>query len=105
MNSIATAAFVMFFTSWTSNAIAEQQQSQSNSGTVQFSGSIVESECTHEIQQKQVQLSCERNGQAKVSTVSLKGTAVQSLPYNIGTTQIHWIDQQHKTGILIVDYR
>lgn len=105
MNIIATAAVVIFFASWTSNAMAEQGQSQVSSGIIQFSGSIVASECTHEIQQKQFTVSCERDGQARSSTVSFKSSAIQPLPYNVGTSQIHWLDQQHKTGILIVDYR
>ncbi|WP_421506650.1 hypothetical protein [Erwinia rhapontici] len=104
MNNIATAAVVIFFASWTSNVMAEQRQAQGSSGIIQFSGRIVESECTHKIQQKQVQVSCERNGQARSSHVSLKSTAQQSLPYNLGTSQIRWLDQQHKLGILMVDY-
>lgn len=105
MNIIATTAVVMFFASWTGNVMAEQRQLQNASGIIQFSGRIVESECTHEFQQKQLQISCERNGQAKFIHVSLKGSAMQSLPYNIGTSQIQWLDPQHKTGILLVDYR
>lgn len=105
MNIIATTAVVMFFASWTSNVVADQPQLPGSSGVIQFSGRIVESECTHKIQQKQVQVSCERNGQARFSHMSLKSTAPQSLPYNLGTSQIRWLDQQHKTGILLVDYR
>lgn len=104
MNIIATTAIVIFFASWTSNVMAEPHQAQSTSGIIQFSGRIVESECTHKIQQQQVQVSCERNGQKKFSHVSFKSTTLQSLPYNLGTSQIRWLDQQHKLGILMVDY-
>ena len=101
MNIIATTAIVIFFASWTSNVMAEPQNT---SGIIQFSGRIVESECTHKIQQQQVQVSCERNGQAKFSHVSFKSNELQPLPYNLGTSQIRWLDQQHKLGIFMVDY-
>lgn len=105
MNIFAMAAVVMFFASWTGSVMAEQRQPQVGSGIIHFSGMIVESQCTHEVQQKQIQVSCERNGQARFSNVSFKNAAIQPLPYNVGTSQIHWLDEQHKMGILTVDYR
>lgn len=43
MHSILAAAAVMLFASWTSNALAGNSQEAANSGTILFTGSIVES--------------------------------------------------------------
>ncbi|MFK8258163.1 type 1 fimbrial protein [Erwinia sp. AnSW2-5] len=105
MNSIVAATAVILFASWTSNVLAEQKHSERSSGIIHFSGGIVESECTHDIQQQKVVISCERNGQEKSRTLSLNNTDLQSLPHNVGTSQISWLDRQKRLGILTVDYR
>lgn len=104
MNSIATATVVMLFASWTSNVVAGQSQSGNISGTVEFYGSIVEPPCTPEIYPYQLKVSCERNGHSRITTVALNNATAQPLPYNLGRSQVRWLDRQHRLGILTLTY-
>ncbi|WP_338494434.1 hypothetical protein [Erwinia aphidicola] len=53
----------------------------------------------------QVNVSCQRNGKTKASTLALNSTTAQQLPYNIGSSKIHWIDAQRRVGIVTVEYQ
>lgn len=105
MNSIHAAVAVMLFASWTSNSLAGNSQETANSGTILFTGSIVEFPCESEINQRSVQVSCLRNGQTQVTTLALNTRASKPMPYNIGHSQLHWLDAEHRLGILTMEYR
>lgn len=105
MHSIIAAAAVMLFASWTSNALAGNSQEAANSGTILFTGSIVESPCQSEINQRSVQVACLRDGQTQAITLALNTRASQPMPYNIGHSQLQWLDAEHRLGILTMEYR
>ena len=104
MNSIATASVVMLFASWTSNVLAEENQSAGSSGRIQFSGEIVESPCTPEFKKQKLQISCSRNGATSATRQRLNTPDSQPLPYNLGSSQFRWVDVKQKLGILTVEY-
>ena len=105
MKSILSAAAVVLFASWTSRVMAGNSQSTSGTGVINFQGSIVESLCDSDVNKTQVNVSCQRNGKTKVSTLALNSTTAQQLPYNIGSSKIHWIDAQRRVGIVTVEYQ
>lgn len=104
MHSIAATLVVFLCASWTSNVVAGQGQSESGSGIIHFSGSLVEDPCTSQVQQQQLKVLCQRNGQTNTSTQGLDITKSQSLPFNLGTSQFHWVDRKQMLGVVAITY-
>ncbi|WP_199257273.1 type 1 fimbrial protein [Pantoea sp. BAV 3049] len=99
MNGIKVAMIVMLFTSWTSST----QAADSSSGIIEFRGAIVEPGCDMELQQNQITSSCYRDGKTRTTVSSLKGKR-EFIPTNVGKSDIRWLDQHQKQGIMTVSY-
>lgn len=105
MKSILAASAIMLFASWTSIALAGNSQTGSDSGTITFVGAVVESLCDTTIQQKRVDVSCNKAGLANIKTLALENTAWQKLPNSVGNVRISWLDSQHRRGTVTIHYQ
>ncbi|WP_312241802.1 hypothetical protein [Pantoea sp.] len=79
--------------------------SAAESGTVTFSGQIVEDICDGSVAGDTPQISCYRDGKWKSQPLSMNTKTEGHLPYNIGKTQLQWIDKAKKIGIMTISYR
>lgn len=79
---------------------------QASSGVIHFQGAIVEEGCYLSPQEQSVKFSCSQNGQPVVQTVSYNKLN-NFVPHSdaIETTQIRYLDAQHKLAIVEVTYR
>ncbi|TQI81308.1 hypothetical protein FHU10_3783 [Serratia fonticola] len=76
-------------------------------GVIHFFGTIVEGPCLVNVSNTTANTECYRNGKNYTGTQNLAnfGANNRELPMNIGTTEMKWLDQQHKLAILTVNYR
>lgn len=76
-------------------------------GVIHFVGAIVEEPCLINVGNSTTNTQCYRNGHNYTSSQTLANVDGRSkeLPLNIGTTEMKWIDQQHKLAIMTVAYR
>lgn len=76
-------------------------------GVINFVGAIVEGPCLVNVSNTTANTECYRNGQNYTGTQRLVSSDASSkeLPLNIGTTEMRWVDQQHKLAIMTVVYR
>lgn len=76
-------------------------------GIIRFEGMIVEDGCDFSNQGQKLQSSCYRNGEALTSQYSMVETSAspRSLPGNLGTTQVRWLDNTRRLGIVTVNYK
>lgn len=77
-----------------------------STGIIRFQGMIVEDGCEVVNQGQNLQSSCYRNGKTLTASHSVASTAAspKSLPQNLGTTHMRWLDDSRKAGILTVSY-
>lgn len=89
--------------SWMAAGVA----SAASGGVINFYGSIVEGPCAVEVVDSMAQTQCYRDGQNYTSKHQLasleKGS--KELPMNLGKSEIKWLDQQKKLGIMMLEYR
>lgn len=76
-------------------------------GVIHFYGSIVEGPCTVEVVDSAAKTQCYRDGQNYTSKHQLATleSGSKELPMNIGKSEIKWLDQQKKLGIMTLEYR
>lgn len=82
-------------------------QAGTTGGVIHFVGAIVEGPCLVNVVNSTANTQCYRNGQNYTGTQALASYDASSkeLPLNIGTTEMRWVDQQHKLAIMTVVYR
>lgn len=76
-------------------------------GVIHFYGAIVEGPCTVEVADSTAQTQCYRDGQDYTSKHQLASleSGSKELPMHLGKSEIKWLDQQKKLGIMTVEYR
>lgn len=101
MNCKQAALAAMLFASWMSNALAADPSA--NSGTIYFRGALVTTSCALSSEQNQVNASCYRNGQYQLSRLSLSQR--QTGVPEFARTEVRWLDDAHRQGIVTLTYR
>ncbi|MBP2167558.1 type 1 fimbria pilin [Erwinia toletana] len=95
----------MLFASWTSSVIAGSGTASASSGTIRFSGAIVDGGCVISPGvNNQLKTICHQNGRIAISITELNLTQQQKLPLSQGTSQFAWIDRSKALGMLTVNY-
>ncbi|WP_308737532.1 type 1 fimbrial protein [Serratia fonticola] len=76
------------------------------SGVIHFYGAIVEGPCTVKVVDSTAQTQCYRDGQNYTSKHRLASlqSGSKALPMNLGKSEIKWLDQQKKLGIMTLEY-
>lgn len=89
--------------SWMAAGLA----SAATGGVINFYGSIVEGPCAVEVVDSTAQTQCYRDGQNYTSKHQLASleSGSKELPMNLGKSEIKWLDQQKKLGIMTLEYR
>ncbi|WON75576.1 type 1 fimbrial protein [Serratia sp. UGAL515B_01] len=102
MNSLRLFLIAGALFSWTAAS-----QAGTTSGTITFVGGIVESPCVVSVVNSTANTECYRNGKNHTASqpIASYNSNSKELPQNVGTTEIKWLDQQKKTGIMTVAYR
>lgn len=82
-------------------------QAGTTGGVINFVGAIVEGPCLVDVVNSTANTQCYRNGQNYTGTQNLGSYDARSkeLPLNIGTTEMKWVNQEHKLAIMTVVYR
>lgn len=97
MNGNKSAVVVMLFTSWTNSTLA----ADTPSGRIEIQGTLTESICNINQQQKQFTVSCSRDGNVQ-NIVSTLGSSI--IPANMGRSDVLWLDEQQQQGVITVSY-
>ncbi|WP_025120608.1 MULTISPECIES: type 1 fimbrial protein [unclassified Serratia (in: enterobacteria)] len=76
-------------------------------GVINFYGSIVEGPCSVEVADSTAKTQCYRDGKNYTSQHSLANWdgSSKELPRKLGKSEIKWLDEQKKLGILTLEYR
>lgn len=79
----------------------------STGGVIHFYGSIVEGPCVVKVADSTAQTQCYRGGQNYTSKHQLESleSGRKELPMNLGKSELKWLDQQKKLGIMTLEYR
>jgi hypothetical protein len=96
---------IMF--SWiVSFAASSMQSTLSVSGTITFSGAIVDSPCDTAVVDQTITTSCYRNGErlTQRQTLSPNMSLTSLLPGNIASSRLEWLNSQRSLGIMTVTY-
>ncbi|PKH24355.1 fimbrial protein [Enterobacterales bacterium CwR94] len=96
---------LLLMTSWTTAVSAGSNDTSASSGIIHFTGAIVESPCSLQQRGNQMVSSCYRNGQTVTTAQAISSTKNLTLPLNIGTTEMRWLDNERRLGILTAIYR
>ncbi|MBC3379675.1 type 1 fimbrial protein [Serratia fonticola] len=88
--------------SWIAAGVANA----ATSGVIHFYGAIVEGPCTVKVVDSTAQTQCYRDGQNYTSKHRLASlqSGSKALPMNLGKSEIKWLDQQKKLGIMTLEY-
>ncbi|MFI8415902.1 type 1 fimbrial protein [Serratia sp. NPDC078593] len=103
MNTCRFVTIVGVLFSWMAASHAENSV-----GVIHFVGAIVESPCALSITDSAANSECYRNGrhyQSQQHTLSNFDMTRKDLPLSLGSTEMHWVDQQQKLAVLTVVYR
>ncbi|EKN5100484.1 type 1 fimbrial protein [Yersinia enterocolitica] len=93
--------------SWTiSFAASSAQSTLSVSGTITFSGAIVESPCDTSFSDQTITTRCYRNGEilTQRQTLSRNMSLTSRLPNQLASSNLEWLNPQRSLGILTVTY-
>lgn len=83
-----------------------QSQSVISGGTIRFTGMIVEGPCDISYSSQAATMDCMRNGKNLQQTRRFtNGDGARVLPANLGTTEMRWLDDQRRLGIMTIQYR
>ncbi|QHB32119.1 type 1 fimbrial protein [Yersinia canariae] len=96
---------IMF--SWTiSFAASSAQSALSVTGTITFSGAIVDSPCDTSFADQTITTRCYRNGETLTQrqTLSRNMPLTSRLPSNLASSRLEWLNPQRSLGILTVTY-
>ncbi|WP_145540472.1 type 1 fimbrial protein [Yersinia alsatica] len=96
---------IMF--SWIISFSASSAQSTlSVSGTITFSGAIVDSPCDTALVGQTITTRCYRNGETLTQrqTLSRNMPLTSRLPGNLASSTLEWLNPQRSLGILTVTY-
>ena len=95
--SMLLPVFVLFFPMLNANA---------SDGVIHFQGAIVEDPCHFAVQEQSVKISCQQNGKPVAQTVAFNQLNNFKPNNDVPlTTQIHYLDAQHRLAIMEVTYR
>lgn len=102
MNSLRLLLIAGALFSWMTAGLVS-----ASSGVIRFVGAIVESPCMINIIDSTANTECYRNGKNYTGRQKLANfdAKTRSLPLDIGTTEIKWIDKQKNLALLTVVYR
>lgn len=87
------------------SALSLPMANAADSGTVHFQGKIVEDSCETSGTNMAPRIRCYRQGKWLSQPIVMKAGTQGSLPGNIGTTQLRWLDKDKKLAIMTVSYR
>nr|WP_050113156.1 fimbrial protein [Yersinia thracica] len=107
MKSFRVLIIVAIMFSWIiSFAASSAQSTLSVSGTITFSGAIVDSPCDTSFANQTITSSCYRNGETLThrQTISDKMPLTSRLPSNLASSSLEWLNSQRSLGILTVSY-
>ncbi|WP_319926310.1 type 1 fimbrial protein [Xenorhabdus littoralis] len=80
----------------------------SNSGTIHFSGAIVDPPCQFSWDEEHTEVVCWYNGeqlsQDKKIEYKKDGSSLLSMKKHIGTEEVRWVGKNKKLGIVIITY-
>ncbi|EEQ13914.1 hypothetical protein yfred0001_40200 [Yersinia frederiksenii ATCC 33641] len=96
---------IMF--SWVISFSASSAQSTlSVSGTITFSGAIVDSPCDTALEDQTITTRCYRNGETLTQrqTLSHNMPLTSRLPGNLASSRLEWLNSQRSLGILTFTY-
>ncbi|AJJ64738.1 hypothetical protein [Yersinia aldovae] len=94
------------FSAMLSFTASSAQSPLSVTGTITFSGAIVESPCDSTLVNQTITTHCYRNGETVTQrqTVSPNMPLTAKLPGNLASSRMEWLNPQRSLGILTVTY-
>lgn len=107
MMSFRVLIIVAVMFSWiVSFAASSAQSTRSVTGTISFSGAIVDSPCDTTFAGETITTSCYRNGETLTERQKLSSNMplTSKLPGNLASSQLEWLNPQRSLGILTVSY-
>ncbi|CNH85901.1 type 1 fimbrial protein [Yersinia vastinensis] len=107
MNNYRVLIILAIMFSWTISFTASSAQSNlSASGTITFSGAIVDSPCDTALVGQTITTRCYRNGETLTQrqTLSRNMPLTSRLPGNLASSHLEWLNPQRNLGILTVTY-
>ncbi|AJI94108.1 hypothetical protein BD65_780 [Yersinia ruckeri] len=78
-----------------------------NTGTVSFTGAIVDTSCQFEVVVQTLETQCYRNGKIfnQRQVITADSAMTSQLPANVGTSKTEWLNKQHSLAIVTISYR
>lgn len=107
MKSLRVLMIVAIMFSWIiSFAASSAQSTLSVTGTITFSGAIVESPCDTSFADQTITTRCYRNGETLTQrqTLSRSMSLTSRLPSQLASSNLEWLNPQRSLGILTVSY-
>lgn len=107
MNNFRVLVIVAIMFSWiVSFAASSAQSTLSVTGTITFSGAIVESPCDTSFANQTITTSCYRNGETLTQRQELSRnmSLTSRLPNQLASSRMEWLNPQRSLGILTVSY-
>lgn len=107
MNNFRVLIIVAIMFSWiVSFAASSAQSTLSVTGTITFSGAIVESPCDTSFANQTITTSCYRNGETLTQRQELSRnmSLTSRLPNQLASSRMEWLNPQRSLGILTVSY-
>ncbi|QOW13305.1 putative membrane protein [Yersinia pestis] len=107
MSNYRALSIVVIMFSWIISFSASSTQSTlSVTGTITFSGAIVDTPCDTSVLNQTITTSCYRNGKMITSRQTLTRNMPLNarLPGSLATSRLEWLNQQRSLGVLTVTY-
>ncbi|CNB85874.1 hypothetical protein B7R74_08995 [Yersinia pseudotuberculosis] len=107
MSNYRALSIVVIMFSWIISFSASSTQSTlSVTGTITFSGAIVDTPCDMSVLNQTITTSCYRNGKMITSRQTLTRNMPLNarLPGSLATSRLEWLNQQRSLGVLTVTY-